>query len=90
MKRVLIIGTATCVLAAAGFAFAALTATKNVNIAATGFVPKNVTVTGGDTVQWKNVDTANHQVIANNGSFASGSLRPARNNRTTPAARNSR
>ena len=76
MKRALLIATAVCALAGAGFAVAALTALKTVNIRSTGFVPKTVTVAGGDTVRWKNVDTVRHQVVANNGAFASGQLPP--------------
>ena len=77
MKRALLIATAVCALAAAGFAVAALTTLKTVNIRSTGFVPKNVTIAGGDTVRWKNVDTVKHQVVANNGAFASGQLPPS-------------
>lgn len=76
MKRTLLIATAVCALAGAGFAVAGMTALKNVNIKSTGFVPKTVTVAGGDTVQWKNIDTVNHQVVANNGAFASGQIAP--------------
>jgi plastocyanin len=76
MKRMLLIATAVCALAGAGFAVAALTALKTVNIKATGFAPKTVTVAGGDTVRWKNVDTVNHQVVANSGAFASGQITP--------------
>jgi len=76
MKRALLIVTAVCALAGAGFAVAALTTLKTVNIKSTGFVPKAVTVAGGDTVRWKNVDTVRHQVVANNGAFVSGQLPP--------------
>ena len=76
MRRALLIATAVSALAGAGFAVASLSATKTVNIRSTGFVPKTVTIAGGDTVQWKNVDTVNHQVVANNGSFASGLITP--------------
>jgi plastocyanin len=62
----------------AGFAVASLSATKTVNIRSTGFAPRTVTVAGGDTVQWKNIDTVGHQIVANNGSFASGLIRPNR------------
>ena len=48
------------------------------NIRSTGFAPRTVTIAGGDTVQWKNVDTVDHQVVANNGSFASGRIAPNR------------
>ena len=78
MKKVLIVTAATCVLGAAGFAFAAGLATKSVNIRPAGFVPRTVTVNGGDTVVWRNTDTVNRQIVANNGSFASPILAPNR------------
>jgi plastocyanin len=73
MKKLLMIA-AVCALGVGGYAFAAGLATKNVNIRSTGFAPRSVTINGGDTVQWKNLDTVAHQVVANNGSFASGAL----------------
>ena len=76
MRKALLTATAVCALAGAGFAVASLSATKTVNIRSTGFAPRTVTVAGGDTVQWKNVDTVNHQVVANNGSFASNTIQP--------------
>lgn len=76
MKKALLVSAAVCALGAGGFAFAATLATKGVNIRSTGFTPKTVTVVGGDTVQWKNLDTVNHQVVANNGAFASAIIRP--------------
>src|SRR5688500_4061229 len=76
MKRALLTATAVCALAGAGFAVASLSATKTVQIRSTGFVPRTVTVAGGDTVRWRNVDTVNHQVVANNGSFASNTIAP--------------
>lgn len=78
MKKALLLSAAVCVLGAGGYAFAAGLATKGVNIRSTGFTPKTVTVLGGDTVQWKNLDTVNHQIVANNGAFASGMIRPNR------------
>ena len=78
MKKVLAIATAVCALAGAGFALAGLTAGKTVNIKSTAFAPKTVTIAGGDTVTWKNVDTVNHQVVANNGAFASGQIAPTK------------
>ena len=78
MKKALAIGTAACALAAAGFAFAGIAANKTVNITSTAFKPKTVTINGGDTVTWKNVDTVNHQVVANSGAFASGQIAPNR------------
>jgi plastocyanin len=76
MKKTLLVSAAVCVLGFGGFAFAAGLATKTVNIRATGFTPKTVTVVGGDTVRWKNLDTVNHQIVANNGAFASAAIRP--------------
>jgi len=76
VKKALGIASAVCALAGAGFAVASLTALKTVNIRSTGFAPKTVTVAGGDTVRWKNVDTVNHQVVANSGAFASGQIQP--------------
>ena len=76
MKKVLAIATAVCALAGAGFALAGLTAGKTVSIKSTAFAPKTVTIAGGDTVTWKNVDTVNHQVVANSGAFASGQIAP--------------
>jgi plastocyanin len=73
MKKLLMIA-AVCALGVGGYAFAAGLATKTVNIRSTGFAPRNVTINGGDTVRWRNLDTVAHQVVANNGSFASGQL----------------
>jgi plastocyanin len=78
MKKALALATAACALAVAGFAFAGLAANKTVNITSTAFKPKTVTINGGETVTWKNVDTVRHQVVANNGAFASGSIAPNR------------
>jgi plastocyanin len=49
----------------------ASTATKTVQIKRTAFSPSTVTIKTGDTVRWVNVDTRNHQVVSNNGSFVS-------------------
>jgi plastocyanin len=78
MKKALALATAACALAGAGFAVAGLTANKTVSITSTAFKPKTVSINGGDTVTWKNVDTVRHQVVANNGAFASGSIAPNR------------
>ena len=45
--------------------------TKTVQIVKSGFTPSTTTITVGDSVTWKNADTVNHQVVANDGSFAS-------------------
>jgi plastocyanin len=58
-------------VAALGLAAPAHAATVHVQIKSTGFVPKTITINHGDSVSWKNVDTKSHQVVANDGSFAS-------------------
>jgi plastocyanin len=69
-------------LAAAGLALAvapnAVAATRTVNIAKSGFSPVSLTVDVNDIVVWRNTDTVNHQVVADNGSFASPILAPNR------------
>ena len=69
MKRLLIVPLA--LLAALGAAAAIGAATTTVQITKNGFTPKTITVTAGDTVTWHNSDTKSHQVVADNGSFAS-------------------
>jgi plastocyanin len=56
----------------------ALAATKTINIYGAVFEPARVTVDAGDTVQWVNKDNAQHQIVANNGTFASPVLNPGR------------
>jgi plastocyanin len=53
-------------------------ATVTVNIARDGFRPATVTIQAGDTVTWRNRDTVPHQVVAENGAFASPVLAPGR------------
>lgn len=69
MRRILLLPAAlvaTLVLAASAGAD-----TKTVQITKGGFTPTSTTVTVGDSVTWHNADTASHQVVANDGSFAS-------------------
>jgi plastocyanin len=73
MRMLLIVPAALAALAVAGPAGAA---TSTVSIYASGFSPKNVTVTQGDTVTWVNRDTVNHQVLATGGQFVSAILKP--------------
>jgi plastocyanin len=64
----------------AGLALAVATpaeaATVTVRIVRAGFSPSAVTINFEDTVVWRNADNRNHQVVADNGSFASPILRP--------------
>jgi plastocyanin len=49
-------------------------ATTTIQITKNGFTPSTVTVNAGDTVTWHNSDTKTHQVVADNGAFASPAL----------------
>jgi plastocyanin len=65
---------ATLSAAAAGalaLAVAAGAATATVQIRSTGFSPSSFTIDHGDRVTWRNVDKVDHQVVADDGSFAS-------------------
>jgi plastocyanin len=66
MGRMLVALTAALVLAAPAGA-----ATVTVQIKSGGFSPRTLTVNHGDRVTWKNVDKTGHQVVADDGSFAS-------------------
>jgi plastocyanin len=54
---------------------AAAADTKTVQITRSGFTPKTTSAQLGDTVAWHNADTADHQVVADDGSFASPVLK---------------
>jgi plastocyanin len=64
-----------CVLAAAAAALVVVTAgsaaTYTVQIRSTAFSPASLTVDHGDRVVFRNVDKVDHQVVADDGSFAS-------------------
>jgi len=49
--------------------------TKTVQITRQGFTPSSTTLAIGDSVTWRNADTVNHQVVANDGTFASPVLK---------------
>lgn len=72
MKRMLTFALAVAatllVAAATGAATTTIQITKN------GFTPSSITVSSGDTVVWHNADTKTHQVVADNGTFASPAL----------------
>jgi plastocyanin len=71
MRKLIGVLTVLAALAVAGPAGAA---TKGVNIFASGFSPKSITITQGDTVTWTNRDTADHQILASHGEFVSAIL----------------
>jgi plastocyanin len=73
MKKVLLLLAAlVATLVVAGSAGAD---TKTVQITRQGFTPSSTTATVGDSVTWRNADTVNHQVVANDGTFASPVLK---------------
>jgi plastocyanin len=74
MRRLAALVAASTALAVAAPAHAA---TINVKITKSGFSPSSVRINFGDTVRWTNSDSANHQVVADNGSFASPILKPS-------------
>src|SRR5919198_4096560 len=79
MKKLLLPLVAVLALLVGGApATPASTATKTVQIKRTAFNPSTVTIKTGDTVKWTNVDTQNHQVVSNNGSFVSPILGPGK------------
>jgi plastocyanin len=73
MRRLIALVPAVLALAVAG---PALAATKTVQIKAGGFAPTRVEIATADVVRWINVDTVNHQIVSDNGLFASSILRP--------------
>jgi plastocyanin len=79
MKKLLLPLVAFAALVAgAGPATTASTATKTVQIKRSAFQPSTVTIKTGDVVKWTNTDTQNHQVVSNNGSFVSPILGPGK------------
>jgi plastocyanin len=75
MRRLLFTGVAALALALPANVLAA---TKTVNIFGAVFQPATVTVERGDAVKWVNRDNANHQIVADDGTFASTILRQGR------------
>ncbi len=74
MRRLLLLPLAAA--AALLISAAAGADTKSVQITKNGFTPATQTVTAGDTITWHNADSADHQVVADDGSFASPVLKP--------------
>ncbi len=78
MRIVILSAVAVLALAITGASQPASTATKTVRITATAFTPASVTINTGDAVRWTNSDSKNHQVVANNGAFASPTIAPGK------------
>jgi plastocyanin len=73
MRRMLLLPAA--LLAAIVVAGTAGADTKSVQITKSGFTPTATTINLGDSVTWHNADSVSHQVVANDGSFASPVLK---------------
>jgi plastocyanin len=74
MRKALLLIASIVALAAGAVALAAVT--RVVAIKPTGFDPATRTISTGDSIRWRNDDNVNHQVVADNGHFASPVLRP--------------
>jgi len=72
MKRLLLLTVTALVLALPASTSAA---TIGIRITATAFSPKTVTINQGDSIKWTNADKVDHQLVANNGAFASPILK---------------
>jgi plastocyanin len=77
MRRILLLPAV--LLAAFVVAGSAGADTKTVQITQGGFTPSSTTISVGDSVTWHNADTVSHQVVANDGSFASPVLKSGEN-----------
>src|SRR5438094_746737 len=74
MRSFALIAVGALALVLAGASRPAVTATKTVKITATAFSPASVTIKTTDAIKWSNTDTKAHQVVANNGAFASPTI----------------
>src|SRR5205814_5823232 len=70
MPKIILSGLAA-VATALTLAAAGAAATVTIQIRSTGFSPSAVTIDHGDKVTFHNADTVDHQVVADDGSFAS-------------------
>lgn len=77
MRRLVLLVAALAATAVASPAIGSA-ATVEVRITKDGFSPASVTVDVDDTVRWTNRDTVAHQIVADDGSFASPVLQPGR------------
>jgi len=51
-------------------------ANATVKIVPGAFQPANTTVAGGDSVTWSNTTAGDHQIVSDDGNFASATLKP--------------
>jgi plastocyanin len=78
MRTYVLSVVAALALVVTGASQPASTATKAVKITASAFSPASVSIKAADAVKWTNSDTKSHQVVANNGAFASPTLAPGK------------
>jgi plastocyanin len=76
MRSFVLTTVALFALVVAGASRPAVAITKTVKITATAFSPSSVTIGTTNAIKWVNKDTKNHQVVANNGAFASPIIIP--------------
>lgn len=74
MRKALLLVVSILGIAGASVALAAVT--RVVAIKPAGFSPVTRTIQTGDSIRWRNDDTVDHQVVADNGHFASPILKP--------------
>jgi LPXTG-motif cell wall-anchored protein len=58
-------------------------ASKTVTVGDNFFTPDSVTINAGDTVTWKNDGLADHNATADDGSFATGNMKPGQSRSET-------
>jgi plastocyanin len=73
--RTLVTGALAAAATALTLAATASAATVSVQITKSGFTPSAFSIDHGDKVTWRNADRADHQVVADDGSFASPILK---------------
>jgi plastocyanin len=73
VKRLLVLTAAASVLV---FPASSAAATESVKIVPGAFQPASVTIAAGDTVAWTNTTSGSHQVVSDDGNFASSVLGP--------------
>jgi plastocyanin len=76
MKKLVLLIAVLALAGATTVAMARDSANTTVSITAAGFRPDHVIVKPGDTVTWRNDDTAKHQVVSDTGDFRSPVLAP--------------
>jgi plastocyanin len=78
MRKLTLLLAAGLVLAVGAQSAAAAPSTLAVSIKKSGYSPKTATLAYGAKVTWTNNDTVNHQIVANNGAFASPLIAPGK------------